>query len=209
MDAFLDTAWEFIATTFVFLGDSFFGFLEHFHSFGPVIVIGLLALFTVMVTKSLNRILVTRRYLELEKEYQYWFNLRQETMKFQDTEKGKRMARNIDQAQLNKAYYDYFFEGFLLNVVRKVMPILFMYGFINEYYNTDAMVAAFGRAFMFSIPTSGGDPLLVGAAFWYIICLLGCYIGWPLVKLVVRRLRVNTGIIGSRIDGGKAAEEMP
>ena len=40
-------------------------------------------------------------------------NLRQEAMACEDREKGKALARNIDQAQLNKAYYDYFFEGFV------------------------------------------------------------------------------------------------
>ena len=189
MDALFDTTWEYITTGFLFLGNNLFHLLEHFHFLGPIALIGLLALVTVVLTKILNRLVVTKRYKELEKEYRHWFNLRQETGKFQDTEKGKRMARNIDQAKLNKAYYDYFFEGFLLNIIRKVVPILLLFGFVNEYYNTDTLASAFGRAFLFAMPTTGGEPLQVGAVFWYILCLLCCYAGWPLVKIAARRMK--------------------
>ncbi|WP_163337557.1 hypothetical protein [Desulfopila sp. IMCC35008] len=191
MDAFLDRAWEHIAAGLSFLGESFYALLQNFHFLGPALLITLLALGTVAVTKVLSKLIITRRYLELEKEYQHWFQLRQEAMTCEDREKGRRMARNIDQAQLNRAYYDYFFEGFLLNIVRRIIPIFFMFGFINEFYKAENMVAVFGREYVMQLPTTSGEPLLAGAVFWYILSLLGCYLGWAIVG---RALRKGTGL---------------
>lgn len=188
MDAFLDRAWEYIAAGLSFLGESFYALLQNFHFLGPALLITLLALGTVTVTKILSKLIITRRYLELEKEYQHWFQLRQEAMTCEDREKGKRMARNIDQAQLNRAYYDYFFEGFLLNIVRRIIPIFFMFGFINEFYRAENMVAVFGREYVMRLPTTSGEPLLAGAVFWYILSLLGCYLGWAIVGRALRKL---------------------
>ncbi|NOR11370.1 MAG: hypothetical protein GQ541_07755, partial [Desulfovibrionaceae bacterium] len=116
MDATLDTLWEYLAAGFQFLGESLFAILQHIHFLGPLVLITFLALCTVGITKLLNRIIVTKRYIELEKKFNYWVKVRDEAMNCEDREKGKRMARNIDQAELNRAYYDYFFEGLLLGL---------------------------------------------------------------------------------------------
>lgn len=191
MDAFLDLAWEYIATGFSLLGTTMFRLLEHLHFLGPLLLVTLLAFLTVALTKFLKTKLVTRRYVELEKEYQHWFGLRQEALKCEDREKGRRLARNIDQAQLNKAYYDYFFEGFLLNLVRKVIPIFFMFAFINEFYRPERMVEMFGREYVLQLPAAGGQPILVGAVFWYVISLLAGYLLWFLLKTVITRKKTK------------------
>ena len=182
METLLDNLWGYIVSGMQFLGNGFYGLLQHLHFLGPVLVIALLAVLTVALTKVLTRIVNTSRYVELEGNYQHWLQLREEAMKCEDSEKGRRMARNIDQAELNKAYYDYFFEGFLLNIVRKVVPIFFMFGFINEFYQPEQMESAFGTRYVFQFTTAGGESMLVGAAFWFVISLLLCYLGWPLVK---------------------------
>jgi hypothetical protein len=181
MDTLLDILWEKIAACFAFSGDAFYAFLQSFHFFGPVVLIFLVAFATVCLTKVLKRYVVTKRYVELEKEYQYWFELRQETSRIEDDEIKKRMARNIDQAQLNKAYYDYFFEGFLLNVIRKVLPIFFAFAFINEYYRSERLGEVFNKAYLFAIPTSGGEQLLVGASFWFFISIIISYLLFALI----------------------------
>jgi len=78
---------------------------------GPVIIIILIAFLTVAITKMLSGKIKTRRYRETQKKYLHWFNLRQEATQCEDPEKAKLLAKNIDQAELNKAYYDFFFEG--------------------------------------------------------------------------------------------------
>ena len=178
MDAVLDTIWEYLAMGFHALADAFFALLLHFHFLGPVVLISLLAFATICVTKILARLIVTKRYVELEKKFHYWVDVRNAAMQGEDREKAKRMARNIDQAELNRAYYDYFFEGFMLGIARKIIPIFFMFAFINEYYRTEKLTALFGRAYVIEIPTTSGEPLLAGAVFWYIISLLIGYLLW-------------------------------
>ncbi len=178
MDAILDTIWEYIADGFIFLGESFYQLLENFHFLGPATLVFILALLTVCVTKTLNKLIITKRYIQLEKQFTYWVSVREEAMKCEDREKGKRMARNIDQAELNRAYYDYFFEGFLLGIARKIIPIFFMFAFINEFYKPEAMQELFGQKYVFRLSSGGESPLVVGAVFWYFISILICYCGW-------------------------------
>ena len=192
IESFLDTLWEYIAASMQFCGQSLYGFLENFHFFGPAVLIASLAFATVSVTKLLNRWIITKRYLELEKDFHYWVEVRQEAMKCEDRVKGKRMARNIDQAKLNRVYYDYFFEGLLLGIARKILPIFFMFAFINEFYRPTKMLQIFGREYVLQMPSTNGEPILVGAVFWYIICILGGYLLWSLGARLLRNFKVES-----------------
>ena len=191
IESFLDTLWEYIAASIQFCGQSLYSFLENFHFFGPAVLIALLAFATVAVTKLLNRWIITKRYLELEKDFHYWVEIRQEAMKCEDREKGKRMARNIDQAKLNRVYYDYFFEGLLLGIARKILPIFFMFAFINEFYRPTNMLLIFGREHVLQIPSTSGEPLLIGAVFWYFISVLGGYLLWSLIARSLRSFKLG------------------
>ena len=190
MESFLDTLWEYIAASIQFCAQSLYGFTENFHVLGPAVLIALLALATVAVTKLLNRWIITKRYLVLEKDFHYWVGVRQEAMKCEDREKGRRMARNIDQATLNRAYYDYFFEGLLLGIARKILPIFFMFAFINEFYRPSNMLQIFGREFVLQIPSTSGEPVLIGAVFWYFISLLCGYLLWSLIARSLRSFKM-------------------
>lgn len=184
MDAFLDTLWEKIAAGAIFIGDGFDALLTPLHFLGPAVLIFLLALVTVAVAKGLNKVIVTKRYIELEKEFQYWFNLRQQALTCEDREKGKRMAKNIDQAKLNRVYYDYFFEGLLLGLARRVMPIFFMFAYINEYFRPARLTEIFGRSYIFKFSSADGEPVLMGTAFWYLASILLVYLLWFAVKKI-------------------------
>jgi len=78
---------------------------------GPAMAILLIAAVTVVCTRFLTKNIKTRRYRELQKEFLHWYNLRQEALNCEDPDKGKLLAKNIDQGKLNRVYYDYFFEG--------------------------------------------------------------------------------------------------
>ncbi|PID71617.1 MAG: hypothetical protein CSB34_06605 [Desulfobulbus propionicus] len=201
MEAFLDTAWEYIAAGFTFAGETLFGLTQHLHVLGPAVLITILALLTVCVTKLLNRVIITRRFVELEKVYHHWLALRQEAMALEDRDKAGRLARNIDQAELNKAYYDYFFEGLLLGIARKVLPIFFVAGFVNEFYKQENLVSLFGQDYVIRFVNTQGEPVLVGALFWYFISLLSGYLLWAIGKKITAKLR--TGESGSLAAGAK------
>ena len=192
MDAVLDTLWEYLAAGFQFLGESLFSVLQHLHFLGPFALIVFLALCTVGITKILNKVIVTKRYIQLEKTFNYWVQIRDEASKCEDREKGKRMARNIDQAELNRAYYDYFFEGLLLGLARRIIPIFFMFAFINEFYRPESMLEIFGKQYVLQIPSSSGDPILVGTIFFYFFSLLTGYLLWYVVGKLFRSFRMKS-----------------
>lgn len=207
METFLDRAWEYIAAGFVWLGNMLFGLIAPLHFLGPAAVISLLALSTVILTKILQPYIMTRRYRELERQFHYWYQLRAETMKIEDETVGRRMARNIDQAELNRVYYDYFFEGLMLGLAGKVIPIFFMFGFVNEFYKPEQMRLYFGREYVVAIPTTGSEPLLSGPVFWYVLSILVCYVLWFAVSRIVAMIRSSARAEQKKEIAATAAKE--
>ena len=185
MEEFMDTLWNNIMAMIQYGASLFDQLLTPLHVFGPIFILTLLALITVLITKLMNRVIITKRYVELEKEFKHWFSLREEAMKGEDYDKAKRLARNIDQAKLNRAYYDYFLEGFLLGLVRNVLPIFVMVAYINEYYRAEELSRIFGKGYLFSVPSFGGEPVMVGAVFYYVITLLLTYLVWAVSKKLI------------------------
>ncbi len=149
---------------------------------GPVFIILLLAFLTVALTKFLSARIKTKRFRETKKKYQYWFNLRQEAVQCDDPEKGKLLAKNIDQSELNKAYYDFFFESFMLSIGTCYIPIFIIAGYINEAFRTEELLKLFGRGYLLRFGTPDNDPILIGALFGYIIAIILIYCGWAVIK---------------------------
>ena len=75
MNSLLDTIWEKIAAGAIAVADGFDALLAPFHFLGPAMMIFLLVVLTVFITKSLNRIIITKRYIRLEKDFKHWYNL--------------------------------------------------------------------------------------------------------------------------------------
>ena len=176
MDAFMDSLWMKIESGVQFLRgllDIAFGPL---HAMGPVVTISAIALVTVLITKVLTKTIRTRRYAELRKEFVYWHGLREEAMKADDSEKGRMLAKNIDQAKLNKVYYDYFFEGLLNNIVTKYLPILLLLAYVNETYQPANLLKLFGREYVFKLGRIGEQTLFMGSIFWFIISIVLIYL---------------------------------
>ncbi|MBI9084589.1 MAG: hypothetical protein JEZ11_13400 [Desulfobacterales bacterium] len=187
MDTLLDTLWLHILTGMEFIAGTMDTLLAPLHVLGPAGVILILVVATVCLTKFLNRVYCPKRYGELEEEYHHWLNLRQEAMACEDREKGKAMAKNIDQAKLNKAYYDYFFEGFLKNILTTILPVLLVSAYINHGYTPATLMSRFGQPHIFKFANFNGEPLVIGAFFWFVIALLMVYPGWMMLAAVFRR----------------------
>jgi len=145
---------------------------------GPAVVISVIVLLTVASTKFLSRIYKTKRYLKLQKEFQYWYNLRNEALSCKDPEKGKILAKNIDQAKLNKVYYDFFFEGLLNSIPTKYLPILIMLAYVNEAFTPDKLLKNFGREYIFKFVNFDGNVIKTGAVFWFVLSMLLVYLAW-------------------------------
>jgi len=145
---------------------------------GPAVVILVIVLLTVASTKFLSRIYKTKRYLKLQKEFQYWYNLRNEALTCKDPEKGKALAKNIDQARLNKVYYDFFFEGLLNSIPTKYLPILIMLAYVNEAFNPDKLLKNFEREYIFKFVNFDGNVIKIGAVLWFVLSMLLVYLAW-------------------------------
>lgn len=187
LEEFLDNLW-FKTVDFVHhLKDFLDGIFAPLNSLGPAIAIFTIALMTVFIAKFLTRTIKTKRYQALKKQFLYWKNLRQEALKCEDPDKSKRLARNIDQAKLNKVYYDYFLEGFLISLVTKYLPIFAFLAYVNEAYKPDNMVTRFGRDYIFKFENPNQQPIIVGAVFWFIISILLIYLGWFIIKRIYKK----------------------
>jgi uncharacterized membrane protein (DUF106 family) len=179
MDAFMDSLWLKIEAGVHFLRGLLDIAFSPLHALGPVVTISVIALVTVLVTKVLTKTIRTRRFAALQKEFIYWRELREEAMKAEDTEKGRRLAKNIDQAKLNRVYYDYFFEGLMLSLATKYLPILAFLAYVNETYRPAAMEKMFGHDVLFYLPFSA-EPKPVGPVFWFVLSLAAFYTCWPM-----------------------------
>ncbi len=185
MEAWLDKLWMQIMDMVLGVKALMDFCLAPLNPLGPVIIIMLIAFLTVAITKMLSGKIKTKRYRETQKKYLYWFNLRQEATKCEDSDKAKLLEKNIDQAELNKAYYDFFFEGFMLGIATCYLPILIVAAYINEAYRAEMLLKLYGRDYLLRIGASDGEPILIGALFGYIIALILVYCGWAIIKKLI------------------------
>ena len=176
IDKFMDVIWFKILVVIQYLKDLLDVVFGPLNVLGPVVAITAIALFAVMIAKVLTKLFKTRRYVELQKEFTHWLNIRQEAVKCDDPQKAKLLAKNIDQAKLNRVYYDYFFEGLLNSIATKYLPILIFLAYVNEAYQPGNLLKLFGREYLFQIGSTGDNPIFVGSIFWFVISILALYL---------------------------------
>ena len=170
--------------------DVLFGLL---HGAGPVFTVAVVALICVLVQKGLTRVYRPHRYEVLRKRYKELRQLRDQAMEWEDREKASRLARNIDQAELNQAYYNYFFEGLMINLLTKYFPFFLLLAYVNNSYRTDRLTELFGQPYLFSLGGSiDGEPLRMGAVLWFTICVLLIHVVWFFVAPRLRPAETNT-----------------
>lgn len=192
MENFLNIVWEYMYATFLLLTSQLDKLLAPIHNvFGPGSVIILLAVVTVCITKFMSRKFRTKRHVRLEDDFHYWLSIREEAMQCEDRAKGKRMARNIDQAKLNRSYYDYFFEGLLLSLANTYFPVLMVLSYVNRYYRPERLIELTGIDYVLQFGSSKGEPVLIGSIFFYLCALLATHIIWVITKKVLERSRMH------------------
>ena len=184
MEDFLDGLWLNILVLVHYIKTFLDLIFTPLNSLGPAFAIFIIAFITVIITKILTKAFITKRYKVLKKKFEYWYNMRQEAMKCEDREKSKLLAKNIDQAKLNKAYYDYFFEGFLIRLMTRLLPILSFLAYVNEAYKASNLLKLFGREYVFKFKSYNGEEVVIGAVFWFILSIFLVYLSWFIVKKI-------------------------
>jgi uncharacterized membrane protein (DUF106 family) len=187
IEEFFDSLWFKTVDGVHHLKNLLDGIFAPLNALGPALAIFTIALITVFIAKFLTKTIKTKRYQELKKEFHYWYNMRQEALKCEDPDKAKLLVKNIDQAKLNKLYYDYFLEGFLISLVTKYLPIFCFLAYVNEAYQPDNMVMLFGNDYVFKFGNANAPPIIVGAVFWFIISILLVYLGWFILKKIYKK----------------------
>jgi hypothetical protein len=148
---------------------------------GPAVAISIIVVLTVASTKLLSRIYITKRYLKLQKEFQNLYNLRKEALACKDPEKGKALAKNIDQARLNQVYYDYFFEGLLNSIPTQYLPILIMLAYVNETFKPKNLLENFGQDYILKFINFNGNVVKIGAVLWFVLSMLLVCLAWYVI----------------------------
>ncbi|MBL4902952.1 MAG: hypothetical protein JKY62_09905 [Desulfocapsa sp.] len=190
MERFLDISWEYIYATILHFAGIVDSLLSPVQSItGPAFILVLLALLTVFCTKFLSKKCRTKRHKKLEEDFYHWLNVREEAMRCEDREKGSRMAKNIDKAKLNRCYYDYFFEGLLLGLATTYLPILMVMSYVNSFFRPEKLMELTGREYIMQFGSSGGEPVLIGSIFFYLVSLVSFYLAWALLKKGIERHR--------------------
>ncbi len=188
MDNFLDYLWVKILLIIGFIK----GFLDYIFSplnvIGPTFAIVVIVCITMIIARVFSKKFKTKRLIRLEKEFIHWYNIRQEALKCDDYEKGRLLAKNIDQGKLNRVYYDYFFERFMNSLLTRYMPIFSMLAYVNEAYKPDNLVKLIGRSYLFKFGHYHGKPIEAGAIFVFFIAYVALSTLWFFIKLVYSRL---------------------
>lgn len=191
----MDTLWNIILVVLQHVQEALDFVFSPLHALGPLVSITVIAVVTAAAARVFSKNLKTRRYRELEKEFHYWYDIKQEALKLQDAEpeKAKDLGRNIDQGKLNKVYYDYFFEGLLNNLLTMYIPIFSMLGYVNATYRPQAMAGMFEKPYLFILPWFNGKQYEIGAVFWFVFCVLMFYV----LSFIVGLTRRNQDADGS------------
>jgi hypothetical protein len=189
MEEFLDIIWLKILLLVQYFVRCLDFILAPLDPLGPAAKILVVVFVTVAATKFLSKIYKTKRYIELQKEFRHWYNLRKEALACKDPDQGKALAKNIDQAKLNRIYYDYFFEGLLSSLPTKYLPILTMAAYVNEAFKSDNLLKNSGREYIFKFINYDGNVILIGAIFWFVLSLLGVYLAWFIVEKIYAKYK--------------------
>lgn len=184
MENMLDSLWMYIVAGVQHLQHLLDWVFGPLNAMGPAFAILSIAFLAVALAKLLSGKFKTKRYRELQKQFVHWYNIRQEAQQCDDPEKARLLAKNIDQAKLNKVYYDYFFEGFLNSLATKYLPIFALLAYVNETYQPANLLKQFGKGYVFKLGISSGEGIVVGAVFWFVVSILLVYLGWYVAKKV-------------------------
>lgn len=176
----MDTLWIYIAEFFIMLKNTLNFILGPINAVHPGLSIFILAVITYFIIRELRKRVTTKRYKKLEQDFNYWYEVRQQALNSsQEDKKSALLAKNIDKAQLDKIYYDYFLEGLLISLITTSLPLLSAAVYVNAAYNPAQLELMLNQKALFQLNWLGGQ-IQISALFWFFICLVGL---WTAIKL--------------------------
>lgn len=185
----MDALWTIIFSGVMYLQAGLLFLVRPLHALGPVFTIAVLAVATAFLARFLTRRCKTKRYRQLEEEFAYWYDVKQQALAADDADpkKAKALGITIDKARLNEVYYNFFFEGLLNNLLTMYIPIFSMLAFVNYTYHPEALKEMFGRPQLFFLTFPGGGQQAVSPVFWFVVCVISVYLLAFAARLLRRR----------------------
>ncbi|MCF8029604.1 MAG: hypothetical protein K9K39_01775 [Desulfohalobiaceae bacterium] len=179
----MDTLWLYILEIIEHIRMGLDFAFQPLEALGPTAAVTGMALATMLVAKTLTENFKTKRYKRLQSEFDYWYRLRQEAMRYKgdDPDKAKGLAKDLDKGKLNELYYNYFIEGLLNNLLTLYIPVFSMLTYVNNTYDPAGLRERFGSEYLFSV-TLGGRTYEMGAIFWFLLILVASYILWVVLR---------------------------
>jgi len=184
MDNMLDNVWFGIEAAIQNIAGFMDALLLSLQFLGPEVIIFFLVLVCIILSRFFKKHFNTRRYIQLKKNFDHWFELRQEAMNHAESKKGRAIAKNIDQAELNRAYYDLFFEGLLKSLITTWLPLLCTLAYVNRTFTPEGLMLWFGRPGLFMVNGHPVFPWDIPSIFWFFISLLLVYALFPAMEWV-------------------------
>ncbi|MFK5954119.1 MAG: hypothetical protein QM498_13735 [Desulfobacterium sp.] len=192
MNDMLDNVWFGIEAAIQNIAGFMDALLLTLQFLGPEMIIFFLVLLCITLTRFFKKHFNTRRYVLLKENFDHWFELRQEAMNHKESKKGRAIAKNIDQAELNRAYYDLFFEGLLKSLITTWLPLLCTLAYVNRTFTPGGLMQWFGRPGLFML---NGHPILpwdIPSIFWFFISLLLVYALFPAMAWLQKTIKKET-----------------
>lgn len=179
----MDTLWLYILEIIEYIRMGLDFVFRPLEVLGPTVTVTGMALATMLVAKTLTENFKTKRFKRLQREFDYWYSVRQNAMqhKDDDPEKAKGLAKDLDKGKLNELYYNYFIEGLLNNLLTLYLPVLAMLTYVNNMYDPAGLRERFGQGYLFAV-TLGEHTYKMGSIFWFLLILISSYILWVLLR---------------------------
>ena len=73
------------------------------------------------------------------------------------------------------------------SLLTKYLPIFSFLAYVNKAYSSSNLLSLSGREYIFTFNGLDGQPLVIGAAFWFVLSILLVYLGWFIVKRIYSR----------------------
>ncbi len=201
----MDTVWLYILDMIQLIRMGLDFIFRPLEVLGPTAAVTGMALATMLVAKTLTEKIKTRRYKRLQREFDYWYQIRQEAMRLkeEDPERAKGLAKDLDQGKLNELYYNYFIEGLLNNLLTLYIPVFSMLTYVNNAYDPAGLRERFGQGYLFAV-TLGERTYEMGSVFWFLLVLVTSYILWVVLRKRLFPSRVTSH--ASRQSGAVSAQ---
>ncbi len=185
---FMDLIWEEISVVFPAIGGLLAILFYPLILMGPAVAIIGIVLSTILITRWLSVRTEPERLKKLRSDFQHWMSVRKAAMQASDNENQKKInAKAVDQSYLDEIYVKMYIESTCWNGLTKGVPILLMLHWVTCQFNTENLIAQYGKGYVVKLPFAlgvSGDTL--GAFGWFLTSLVLCYLGLWMFKMVKR-----------------------